>query len=244
MDESNYFYAFVADGSTTGGVSVVFGTPNFNNQTTTDIEAGWKAQFLENRLFTQIGGFYDFLDGYQAFFTNALGLGTYQNLNGVSTLYGLEASAQAVFDNLSMDAGVSLIKSEMGDATILGAGLIPLQTGGKRQPYTPDYTLHVGAQYAFPLGGDTALTPRFDFAWTGLQTMTPVDQFVGNIPLDRIPPHALLNLKLSYSTPKWNLEAYMTNVTDEIYIEAHGGPGYNAYPNEPRRFGVRLHYNL
>ena len=65
--------------------------------------------------------------------------------------------------------------------------------------------------YAFPLGGDTALTPRFDFAWTGLQTMTPVDQFVGNIPLDRTVRHMfqLLNLKLSYSTPKWNLEAYI-----------------------------------
>jgi outer membrane receptor protein involved in Fe transport len=49
---------------------------------------------------------------------------------------------------------------------------------------------------------------------------------------------------LTYGTEKWSGEFFATNVTDEIYIEAHGGPGYNAYPNEPRRFGFRLHYNF
>jgi hypothetical protein len=33
----------------------------------------------------------------------------------------------------------------------------------------------------------------------------------------------------------------MTNAAEEEYIEAHGGPGYNAYPNEPRRYGLRIH---
>jgi len=71
-----------------------------------------------------------------------------------------------------------------------------------------------------------------------------VDFVFDGVHLDRVPPHTILNLKLTYGTEKWSGEFFATNVTDEIYIEAHGGPGYNAYPNEPRRFGFRLHYNF
>ncbi len=35
-----------------------------------------------------------------------------------------------------------------------------------------------------------------------------------------------------------------TNLTEEEYFDAYGGPGYNAYVNEPLRYGVRLHYGF
>jgi iron complex outermembrane receptor protein len=149
-----------------------------------------------------------------------------------------------VFDNLSLDTGLSLMHSELGNADIEGAGGVIVPTDGKPQPYTPTVTFHGGAQYAFPILGDATLTPRIDFAYVGRQTMTPVDQIFNGIALDRTPPHRELNLKLTYATEQWNAEVYMTNATDDIYYEAHGGPGYNAYPNEPRRFGVLFHYNF
>ena len=243
LTDEHYLYAFVATGSTTGGVNVVLGDTNYKNQQTTDIEAGWKAQWLDGQLLTQIGGFYDFIGNYQGFAT-VDGFTEFTNLNGISTLYGLELSAQAVFDNLSLDSSLSLIHSALGNGLIGSPGGL-LNTDGKRQPFTPEVTFHAGAQYAFQFGDGTSLTPRIDVAYTGGQKTTPVD-FVTKegVPLDRVPPHTLLNLKLTYGTEKWSGEFYMTNVTDEIYIEAHGGPGYNAYPNEPRRIGFRLHYNF
>jgi iron complex outermembrane receptor protein len=171
-------------------------------------------------------------------------LGTYQNLDGISRIYGLEVSAQAVFDELSIDTGLSLIHSELGHALLSNALGQPVDTEGKPQPFTPDITLHAGAQYAFPLDNETSLTPRIDVAYVGNQTMTPIDQIIGGIPLERVPPHTLVNLKLTYGTDKWNGEFYVTNVTNRIYIQSHGGPGYNAYPNEPRRIGFLLHYNF
>lgn len=221
----------------------MFGLPNYRNQKTTDIEAGWKAQWLDGQVLTQIGGFYDIIDRYQGFATK-LGLSSFTNLDGTSHVYGLELSAQAVFDELSIDTGLSLIHSELGNGFIADPFGAPLNTAGKRQPFTPEVTFHAGTQYAFQFGDGTSLTPRVDVAYTGGQTTTPVDFVFNGIPLDRVPPHTLLNLKLTYGTEKWSGEFYMTNVTNEIYIEAHGGPGYNAYLNEPRRVGFRLHYNF
>src|SRR5207344_2920299 len=139
MNDQNFLYAFAASGSTTGGVSVVTGFPNFTNQYTWDYEAGWKSQMLDNQLFTQIGVFYDAIDNYQAFFVNSAGLGTFQNLDGISNLYGLEAQAQAVFGDLSADAGLSLMHSELGTALLLNACGVPTPTTGHRQPYTPNF---------------------------------------------------------------------------------------------------------
>jgi len=243
LNDQHFLYAFVANGSTTGGVNVVFGLPNYRNQKTTDIEAGWKAQWLDGQLLTQIGGFYDIIDRYQGFATK-LGLASFTNLDGTSTVYGLEISSQAVFDELSLDAGLALIHSALGKGTISDPFGGDVNTDGKRQPFTPEVTLHAGAQYAFQFGDGTSLTPRVDVAYTSGQTTTPVDFVFDGVHLDRVPPHTILNLKLTYGTEKWSGEFFVTNVTDEIYIEAHGGPGYNAYPNEPRRIGFRLHYNF
>jgi iron complex outermembrane receptor protein len=249
LDDDNFLYAFVATGSTTGGVNVVIGLPNYKNQKTTDIEAGWKSQLFEDHLFTQIGGYYDLIDDYQAFFANAgVPGGGFLNLDGLSKVYGLEASAQAVFDDLALDASIGVMHSSLGHAIILSGGL-DFDTQGKRQPFSPDLTVHFGAQYAFHLENGATLTPRADVAYTSEQTLTPIDASFptpsgGTVFVDRTPAHTLLNAKLTYDTEKWSAEAYVTNLTDEAYIEAHGGPGYNAYVNEPRRFGIRLHYNI
>src|SRR4029079_5937760 len=57
LNDEHFLYAFFASGTTTGGVSVVGslfsgcqcdGNPNFTYQRTNDIEAGWKAQLLDN----------------------------------------------------------------------------------------------------------------------------------------------------------------------------------------------------
>jgi iron complex outermembrane receptor protein len=257
LNEQNFLYAFAASGSTTGGVSVVFGNPNFTNQYTWDYEAGWKGQLFDNQLFTQIGGFYDEIDNYQAYFVDGTtGLGTFQNLGGISKLYGVEAQAQAQFGSFGADVGVTAMNSELGSGLLLKACQAPLpppappppytaDTKGNRQPYTPNFTFHGGVQYAFQLGDEQTLTPRVDYAYTGDQTMDPLDDVncLGQH-ISRTPSHGLLNAKITYAMDNWDIEAYMTNVTDEFYYEAHGGPGYNAYPNEPRRFGIRLHYNF
>jgi outer membrane receptor protein involved in Fe transport len=73
------------------------------------------------------------------------------------------------------------------------------------------------------------------------QTITATDRIAAGVPIDRIFKHNNVNAQLVYERGDWRATAYVTNLTKEEYIEAHGGPGYNAYPNEPRRYGLRLH---
>jgi iron complex outermembrane receptor protein len=242
LDPQNFLYAFVATGNTTGGLSVVSSNPPFKNQVTTDYEAGWKATLFDGMLRTQLGGFYNSIKRYQANFTDPVtGRSTFQNLNGKSKVYGVELSGEAVFGDFSFDFGGSWIHSALGEALIfddvLGANI---QTKGNPQPFTPRFTVHAGVEYAFHLPGEATLTPRADYSWVDTQTVTPLDRIAAGIPIDRIFSHDLANLQLTYAKGPWTATAYMTNVFKEAYIEAHGGPGYNAYPNEPRRFGLRL----
>jgi iron complex outermembrane receptor protein len=254
MTANHYFYAFVATGNTTGGVNVVPGVPDYDNQTTTDFELGWKGQLFDGHLLTQIGGFYENVDDYQATFIDAnTGLGAYQNLNGTSHIFGSEVSAQAVFGDLSVDIGTAWIHSELGSALIVdNITGETIDTDGNRQPFAPQYTFHGGLQYEVHLPGSMTLTPRGDYAWIDEQTTTPLDAKCTNpaicpllgAELDRIESHQQVNLRLTLDAQNWSLAGFLTNATDERYIEAHGGPGYNAYVNPRRTGGVKFTYNF
>jgi iron complex outermembrane receptor protein len=238
----NFFYVFAATGNTTGGLAVVASLPPYTNQYTIDYEAGWKAILLDGRVRTQLGGFYNDIKHYQAFFTDAVtGRSTFQNLEGKSKVYGVEFTGDAVLGDLSLDVALAWIHSSLGEGLIFDDVLgEPIQTKGKKQPFTPEYTVHAGAEYTFRLPGQATLTPRVDYAWIDTQTVTPLDRIAAGIPIDRIPRHELVNLQLIYAKSPWTVTGYVTNAFDETYIEAHGGPGYNAYPNEPRRVGLRV----
>ncbi len=253
--ENNYFYTFVATGNTTGGVNVVAGLPNYQDQTTTDFELGWKGQLFDGHVNTQVGGFYESLNNYQATFTTVgvTNVSAYQNLGGSTTVYGSEVTAQAVVGGLQVDIGTAWIHSELGSALILDPiTLQALETEGNRQPFSPQYTFHGGAQYTFNLNGALSLTPRGDYAWIGSQTTTPVDAKCDNVAicpipgaaLDRIESHNQVNLRLTLAAQTWSAWLWMTNATDEQYIEAHGGPGYNAYANPRRTGGIAFTYNF
>ena len=252
---NHYFYAFIATGNTTGGVNVVVGQPNYEDQTTTDTEIGWKGQLFDGHLLTQLGGFYESIDNYQATFTHpgVVAVTAYQNLGGSTTIYGSELSIQAVFGGLSVDIGTAWIHSELGSAVITdNITGEDIDTDGKNQPFTPHYTFHGGIQYTFNLPGSMTLTPRGDYAWIDEQTTTPVDAKCNNpaicpilgAELDRIESHQQVNLRLTLDAHTWSLAGFMTNATDERYIEAHGGPGYNAYVNPRRTGGIKLTYNF
>jgi iron complex outermembrane receptor protein len=247
FSDNHFFYAFVATGNTTGGVSVVATNPDFKNQLTTDYEAGWKGTLFDGHLLTQVGFYYNDIKRYQAFTFDATSQRqTFQNLDGDSENYGVEATAQAVFGALSFDFGISLADSELGSGVLIDdVTAQAIDVEGNTIPFTPEYTYFVGAQYQFALPGGMTLTPRIDYSSVDEQTVTPVDRRgIGGVRIDRIEDHENVNLRLTLATEEWSVIGYVTNATDEDYIEAHGGSYINAYPNSPRQYGVRLNYTF
>ena len=256
--DEHYFYAFIATGNTTGGHSVLLGTPpgpnlGFDNQKTTDYEAGWKGTLMEGQLLTQFGGFYTNIEDYQATFseviTPTLTRTTFQNIQDDTIVYGIELQAQAKIDDFGLDFNAAWIHSELGETVVrdVTPPMSDLHTGGKQVPWTPNWTFNIGLEYDFHVFEDATLTPRITYSWVDDQTVTATDRFRNGVYIDRIFAHELVNLQLTLATEDWLVQAYMTNALEEQYIQAHSGdtiPDPDAYANEPMRYGLRVTKNF
>jgi iron complex outermembrane receptor protein len=255
VNDDNLLYAFLATGFKPGGLNLPgpFGLPApFTPETVTDYEAGWKSSFFDGHVHTQIDGFYDnFRDfqviiGYPALPVISLEL----NDPNPTKLYGFEAEAQAVFGALSFDGGIGLLHSSLGtfyatDPRVASFAPCSPTTGpssascfnlaGHEQTYAPNFTLNLGAQYEFNLGGGDTLTPRVNFSHQSAQWAT---LFENSALGDRLAQRNILNAQLAWNRGDWTVTLYGTNLTDDQYVAALNTNLDFAGP--PRQFGIRL----
>ncbi len=257
IDRNNFIYAFVATGSKAGGLNGpnLFAQPPkaFKPEEVTDIELGYKGTLLNGHLRTQIGGYYNRYKNFQVSIVDPTtpSYNSIYNVSKPTTLYGFEASAQGAFDGFLFDIAASVSHSEVGDffafdprlahsgtcnpatGPATATGCVAL--GGRRQTYSPQFTLSVGAQYAIKLGGDATLTPRVDFAhissvWGTLFERADLGDYLGE--------RNILNAQLTLATGKWSIGGYATNLTDQHYIGSLNGN--RRLPGAPRQYGVRV----
>ena len=257
IDPSNFLYAFVATGTKAGGLNGanLFGvTPSgFVPEKVTDYEAGWKSTLLDGRLRTQIGGYYNHYFNFQVTIVDP----TTPNFNSIfnvpraSKLYGFEASAQGSLDHFLFDFSTSISHSELGqffafDPRLPHTGACNPATGpatatgcvalgGRRQTYSPQFTLTAGAQYSVPVSEGITLTPRLDYAhissvWGTLFQARALGDYLGE--------RNILNAQLTLTDGKWSIAGYSTNLTDQHYIGSLNGNRRLAAA--PRQYGIRV----
>ena len=119
MDEHNFLYAFAAKGFRPGGLNVPVGlrTPApFDEELVTNYELGWKAGWLDGAVRTQMNVYYNDYDGFQVTvgYPDFPTFGFELNNPNTTKISGFEAQLEAVFDDLSIDAGLGWMKSELG----------------------------------------------------------------------------------------------------------------------------------
>ena len=188
INDNNFLYAFVASGSKPGGLNtaIYFGTgnvlpPPFGQEYVIDYEAGWKSTLFDNHLHTQVGFYYNNFKNFQVILPLADNPieATEQNVPSPTKLYGFEASAQAVFGDFSMNAGLGLEHSALGtfyseDGREPTSGICNPLTGGTTpacvdlaghpQTYAPSTTFNISGQYDFHLQNGDVLTPNLNFS--------------------------------------------------------------------------------
>jgi iron complex outermembrane receptor protein len=82
-----------------------------------DYEAGWKTSWFDNQLRTQLDAYYEDIGNYQAVFGIVLGnIAGSETRNAISRsrIWGIEASGQAAFGDLSFDFGGAYLNSSLG----------------------------------------------------------------------------------------------------------------------------------
>jgi iron complex outermembrane recepter protein len=114
---------------------------------------------------------------------------------------------------------------------------------GNENPNSPPFTIGLGAQYTFPVGGGYTLVPRIDFYY---QT-----QMWGRIfedPADRIAGYTVTNAQIQLNAPEnaWYVQLFVKNafnatyVTGEYLTSSSSGLFTNQFLGDPQMYGVRV----
>ena len=255
LDANNFLYAFVATGHKGGGINGTgiltpgFPTtaspaadlpPSFKPEDVTDYEVGWKANWFDNHLRTQLGAFYNDYQNFQvALYQVSTAEGEVENVPGQTQVSGFEAQGQAQFGGLSFNFGGSYLNTALGhfsaiDSVVPSLGVQNLT--GRQQPNAPRWTAQFGVQYVFDVPGNATLTSRADYSYIASRWSTLFDYYPG----DFLPQDQLVNAQLIYARPdNWTITLYGTNLFNLQYA-ASGTLGTLAIAGPPRQFGVRV----
>jgi iron complex outermembrane recepter protein len=216
----------------------------FDQETADTIEAGVKAQLLDNRLSASANVYHTTAKGsyYFVFDPNT----STQNLGNLDEVdyQGLELEMQArVADGFDL-----YLRGGWTDSEIKESRRAPTDVGNQA-PLVSEYTLNLGAQLRKPFssGGSLSFFIRPDFQIIGDTYWYP-DNFTVRDPVE------LLNLRAGLETDTWSLVAWSKNLTDEEY-NAEWSPGPQFFPNPgytnnfvfkamPRVWGVDFTYRF
>lgn len=255
VNHANYLYAFVATGYKQGGINLPIGVQYqapFRAEYITDYEIGWKASALDDHLRTQLDGYYDRYHNFQVTIGDPLLPVQQLEVNNPSptTLYGVEASLQAVLGNLSLDANAAFERTSLGtffatDYRVPGLAVCNPLTGpqsavcinlsGHPQTYAPELTYNLSAQYLFHLPDDATLTTRANYSHVGSQWATLFDNAALG---DFLGARNLVSAQVEYGRGPWTFTAYGTNLTNEQYVSAM--ISQLRFAGAPRQYGIRI----
>jgi len=107
---------------------------------------------------------------------------------------------------------------------------------GQQQLQAPDTAYNFGIDYVIPFGSGT-ITPRLQYSYTS-ENYAHLDQQPYNMNDER----KLTNFYLTYENENWTAQAYINNLTDEVYINSARAQvvGYG----DPQTYGLRVKYNF
>jgi len=265
------------NGFINGGIGIDFaddmGVPlpvisdDYEEETSSAFELGFKSAFLGGRLQLNGAAYYTDVTDMQFF---EFFVGTFGLLRVVSNIDEVEITgvelglSYHVNDNFRFYAGGNYTDSE-----IIQNSSRP-DTVGNPSPYTPDYTFNIGGDVEFPLSNGMNIFARVDAQFVGETWFHTVQE--GNRPTIFMPLFELgfgagagalgtaeysvarrdafstVNLRVGLQGDKWTVTAFALNLTDEIYVEeaitAIEFGGTFVHPNARRRAGVEVSFSF
>jgi outer membrane receptor protein involved in Fe transport len=106
---------------------------------------------------------------------------------------------------------------------------------GSENPFSPQVTYFASFDYAFNLSGGGTLTPSLSFNHSDA-TYTNTLQEPDN-DYYRTEDRDIANFSLTYDKEDWNVQFFVNNLTDELFIE--GSDGGSVLYGDPQVVGFR-----
>jgi iron complex outermembrane receptor protein len=257
--QGQLIYAFFARGYKAGGANGDGTT--FNPEHANDSEIGWKDRLFGGHLETQIGAYYTAEQAFQqVILTPTAGKSDIINL-GTMTAKGIEASAQARAMGFDLSVSVTYESTGLsGGGSVIAAYLLPdlgngtlgpqcngangpkcfnyapftESVGAAADPFAPKFSANVALDYGIPLGGNI-LRPRVTYS----DTQKQYTQIFQNNAFYLMGVRNIWDASLSFEAGKWVSEAYVNNLSNEVYLQGIG-QGNNVYYGNPRQMGLRV----
>lgn len=257
---------YKAGGINPGGAVVPTFDPEFLNAA----EVGLKLESSDRSFRANLAGFYYDYNGLQI---GQVGVTSANTVNTDARAYGVEAEVLLrpaprfqvdialsylntrlsnfqsgdEGDPNAIAGGSAIVRDAAGNPVRTSGGLVLKDLEGNELPFSPNWKIAVGAQYAIPLGGGFTLTPRIDHYEQG--------NFFGtafNKPSEDFPGYSQTDFKLLLTPPgeQWDLRFYAKNLfnDDDITRITQEGPLVGRFRSlvvlEPRTFGVEATFRF
>jgi iron complex outermembrane recepter protein len=264
--------ASMAGGFNTRPIPGTF-SPNFAPETNKDIEVGAKADWLDNRLRTNLALFYSKQSDVQNII-NAAVLSTTGGAPGITQFvtnaggerkYGVELEITAI-PWTGMEAGLTgaylhaaYVAGTFYETQIVNGVPTLVDRSGEPVPEAPEWTASAGATQSFPLPigklsfhGDFAYRASVVYTW---DTPAPGAPYVAAWntanQLGVIPAYGLFNARIALNIAKPDLEVALwgRNLADKHYFtqqfDSYTGLGTAVdFQGDPRTYGVTVKYRF
>jgi len=259
-------YATVATGYKSGGFNsrrVPPGTPvEFNAETSINYEGGVKSEFFDHRVVLNADVFLMDLDGFQDSLLNPVtGSGFIVGNAGNREVKGVEASFDShPIRELTISANVAYLDSRFTQYTDAQCAVNLVPNGskpgtcnytGKTPALSPNWKASASAQWTQPLGiRDLDWFVRAEANYNGTMNLSPT------LDIDTIQKaYTLVNLRGGIQTSRWEIAAWVKNLTDVAYYTvaasqpvgafvSGGGTaaarGFVGWYGPPRTYGLEL----
>jgi outer membrane receptor protein involved in Fe transport len=170
-------------------------------------------------------------DGLRAALQPAL-IGALGAAAGTATMNGLNA---AIYRPINPSAALNNANTNFDGVSV--------ETAGNQLPASPEFTVSIGGEYTFLMGGTWSLTPRVDYYW---QAESYARLF--NTARDVLPSWSNVNLSATLDNANSGIYAslWVKNATDEEVVtntyltDDSSGLFTNAFLTDPRTYGLTV----
>jgi iron complex outermembrane receptor protein len=241
-------YGYWARGFKSGGFTGRIGIPQdigpYDPEKVDTFELGFKADFLNRRLRTNVAAFYTNYRDMQLAQIYFLGSGTdlvqgNTILNAASSrIKGVEAEVTAApVDGLTLNASVAYLSAKYHDFNFTEPNGTITSLKGQRLQNAPKWTASAGFNYEFPIG---SMKGRIGAAYN--YTSEKLLTSIKDVPRARVQPQHLVNANADLMiNDNITIGVYGTNLFDERYINSvFDSPGTLGLVNyaPPRQYGI------
>jgi len=221
VNDDSMMYGTVSQGFRSGGQNdfqalIPGAVTDYDPETLTNYEIGYKSAWLENRLVLNVAAFYQDWKDLQAIVLEGPG-GVFESQDNVGDAHTMGIDVELNYlppiEGLVLSLSGTLLEAETDEDFLLpdefggGQQIVP---SGTRIPDVAEKQLSLSGQYNFPVTNNIDGFARLSYSYSGDSTVNLTR------PDLTTPSYSIANARIGIEAANWQLSFFVDNLTDEF----------------------------